>query len=419
MQHVRHRILLSALSAAALCAITLPAHAAGFYLQEQSVSGMGAAYAGTAALGRDPSVLYYNPAGMTQLQGGQIHVGGNYLHARADFKDRGSTLGGGAVGGPDSDDPIAGTIIPNLFYTQQFNDVMWFGVGVSVPFGLSSEFDSTWYGRYDSMESHLETFDIQPSVAFKINNWLSVGGGVDVQVVNAELTSAAFASGAAGRSQLEGDDVSIGWNAGLVLTPAPGTKIGLHYRDSISHKLDGRIKVTEVGAASRVDAAGTAMLDLPSIASIGVAHDVGERWTLLGQVTFFEWSSFQTITAVLDTGTVASSITQDFSDTINYSVGAEYKWNDDITLRAGYQYDETPTNDTYRTTRTPDGDRNWFTGGMTYDIDDRFTLDLSAAYITLDDATIDVRRNGNAARVFVEREDSWIGIGAVGLTYKF
>lgn len=417
MNRVRNTLLLSVLSFAAMGAGA--AHAAGFYLQEQSVSGMGAAYAGTAALARDPSILYYNPAGMTQLPGGQIHVGANYLHAKADFRDLGSMFGGGAVGGPDSDDPIDDTIIPNLHYTQQFNDVMWFGIGVSVPFGLSSAFDRNWYGRYDSTETHLETFDIQPSVAFRINDWLSIGGGLDIQIVNAKLERAAFAGGLAGKSILEGDNISGGWNAGAVITPMPGTKIGLHHRAAVNHTLDGRIVATGVGAASLIDRGGTASLDLPPISSLGIAQDVGDRWTLLGQVTHFGWSSFTSIVAVLDSGTIASEVVQDYKDTMNFSLGAEYKWNPDVTVRFGYQYDESPTRDEFRTTLTPDADRQWFTGGVSYDISDRFTLDLSAAYIALDDTTIDVRRNGNAARVFIEREDSWIGIGGVGLTYRF
>lgn len=419
MNALRQRLLISALSALALAGIAGTAHAAGFYLQEQSVAGMGAAYAGTAARAYDPSVIYYNPAGMTQLPGGQIHVGGNYLHAEADFKDRGSTFGGAPVGGRDSDDPIGDTIIPNLYYSQQFNNVMWFGVGVSVPFGLSSEFERDWYGRYDSTQTDLQTFNVQPSVAFRINDWLSIGGGADVQIVSAKLERAAFASGAAGKSILEGDDVTMGWNLGAIVTPMPGTRIGLHYRDGISHNLDGRIIVKDVGIASRVDAGGTARLDLPAITSLGFAHDINDRWTILGQATHFEWSSFTSIAAVLDNGILASDVPQNYSNTMNYSIGAEYKWNPNITVRAGYQYDETPTNDEFRTTLTPDGDRQWFTAGLTYDLNERFTLDFSAAYISLDDATVNLLRNGNAARVHVEREDSWIGIGGFGLTYKF
>lgn len=418
MSVIRHRLLLSALSAAAICAITLPAHAAGFYLQEQSVSGMGAAYAGTAALARDPSVLYYNPAGMTQLQGGQIHVGANYLHAKADFRDLGSTFAGAPVGGPDSDDPIDDALIPNFYYTQQFNDIVWAGIGVSVPFGLSSEFDRDWYGRFDSTRTHLETFDIQPSVAFRIFDWLSIGGGGDLQIVNAKLERAAFAGGS-GRSTLEGDSMNVGWNIGAVITPMPGTQIGLHHRSGINHTLDGRVRTTGLANAALIDSGGSAALDLPGITSLGISHDVNDRWTLLGQVTHFEWSSFTSITAVLDNKVVVSEVPQNYSDTTNFSIGAEYKWNPDLTFRVGYQYDETPTNDEFRTTLTPDGDRQWFTGGLSYDIGEKFTLDLSAAYITLDDATIDVSRNGAAARVFMEREDSWIGIGGVGLTYKF
>lgn len=430
---ITFRPSLTTLAAALLATVAFgasDARAAGFYLQEQSVSAMGAAYAGSAALGRDPSALYYNPAAITQLQGGQIHVGGNYLYPRANFDNRGSTLvrpvapgpvfGVTPVGGVDSDHPIDGTLIPNLYYTQQINDMTWVGIGLSVPFGLSSEFSPNWYGRYDSIKTDLTTYNLQPTVAFKVNDWLSVGGGVDIQYVDAELTAAVYNGATEGLSKLEGDDYSIGWNIGVTLKPTPATTIGLHHRSGFNHELDGRVIVTGVGAAN-LNQPGTANLDLPSISSLGIAHDVTDRLTLLGQVSFFEWSSFQTIRATLDNGVIAQDVPQKYDDTFNFSIGAEYDWSPDLTLRVGYQYDETPTNDVHRTTRTPDGDRNWFTGGVTYKLNDRFTLDFSAAYIHLDDARINVTRNSAPlnAVVSVDRNDSWIGIAAAGLTYKF
>lgn len=416
---VRSALALAAISLFAVYSLSAaPARAAGFYLQEQSVSAMGAAYAGSAAVGRDPSAIYYNPAALTQVMGRQIHLGANYLHPRANFDDRGSTLNGAPIAGVDSDDPISGSIIPNFYYSHQINDVVWVGLGLSVPFGLGSEFNPNWYGRYDGIKSELKTFDLQPTVAWRVNDWLSVGGGVNVQYAEAELVSAVTNGVTEGRSKLEGDDISIGWNIGMTLQPWEGTRLGLHHRSGINHRLDGRIVVTGV-AGLNTDVGGSAALDLPSISSFGIAQDVTDRLTLLGQVTHFEWSAFQTITAVTNAGTVASSVPQKYKDTTNFSIGAEYDWSDRMTFRVGYQHDETPTSNRFRTTATPDGDRNWYTGGVTYHLNDRFTLDFSAAYITLDDSRIDVSRNNGLARVNVERNNSWIGIGAAALTYKF
>lgn len=414
------------------------AHAAGFFLQEQSVSAMGAAYAGSAAIARDPSAMFYNPAALTQLPGGQIHVGGNYLYPKANFDDRGSTLvrpvapgpvlGVTPVGGSDSDDPIDGTLIPNLYYSQQINDIVWLGLGVSVPFGLSSEFSPDWYGRFDSIKTDLQTINIQPTAAFKVNDWLSIGGGIDIQLADAELTSAVYNGVTEGRSKLEGDDYTIGWNLGVTLKPWETTTIGLHHRSSISHRLEGRVVVTGVpgvpGVApnGNIDQPGTAYLDLPSITTLGIAHDLNDRLTLLAQTSYFEWSSFQSIAAVLDVnGAVMQDVVQKYDDTMNFSVGLEYDWSDALTFRVGYQYDESPANDSFRTTRTPDADRNWFTGGVSYHMNDRFTLDFSAAYIHLDDANINLTRNEPplTAQVVTQRNDSWIGIAAAGITYRF
>jgi long-chain fatty acid transport protein len=395
------------------------ADAAGFYIQEQSVSGLGTAFAGSTTSIRDASTIYFNPAGMTRLDGPQANLGVHLLVPNGDLDDTGSTLGGAPVTPADSDNPYDPSPVPNAYIAYPWmNGQLWTGIGVSAPFGLANDYGDDFFGRYDSTETSLTTINVSPVVAFQPTSWLSLGGGLDIQYADAELKSALFA-GAEGESKLEGDDVSLGFNLGALITPIEGTDIGFSYRNGVNHELDGNISVTGSGAAD-FDVSGTADLDLPDIYTLGLAQDLNDKWRVMGQVTYFNWSEFEDITAVSDAGTTISSVIQDYDNTFAFAVGAEYKWTPDWTVRAGYQFDETPTTDEFRTTRTPDGDRHWFTLGATYDINEKLSLDMAGAYIDVGEEEINVNRNIPAVPAVVSADtDGYVGIFSLGLNYKF
>ncbi len=410
--------VLSAGTALSFAAAPTKSYAAGFYLQEQSVSAMGAAYAGAAALPRDASIAYFNPGAMPALEEGQLAAGANVIFPNADFQDRGSTLLGAPIAGVDSDDPVDTAMIPNFDVAMPFYDgALWGGLTFSSPFGLSSKFDDNWLGRYDSIKADLRTYDVQASLAGQVNDWVSVGAGVSVQYADAELTSAAF-DGLEGRSKLSGDDTSWGWDVGILITPMEETKIGINYRSKIDHTLDGDLTVTGTAASNGVTGA-KADLNLPDIASVSVAQEVTPQLTLLGQVTWYGWGRFENITVVRDNGTIAKVIEENYDDTANIAVGADYKLNDKITLRAGYQFDPTPVTSPDRTTSTPDGDRHWITAGMSYNMNEKISFDIGLAHIFLSDEPIDLSRNAGLAAVHMDREDSSIDIIGIGFKYKF
>lgn len=391
-------------------------NAAGFYIQEQSASGLGTAFAGSAAKARDASIIYYNAAGMTELPGTNVNVAVNFIQPYSDLTDTGSTLFGGPIAGVDSDDPVGLEAIPNLYISQQLTDRFWVGLGVSFPFGLGSEYSEDWFGRYDSIKTELVTTNIQPTAAFKVNDWLSIGGGLDIQHADVGLT-AAVNDGTEGLRTLEGDAITMGYNAGITLKPAPDTTVGISYRSSLFHEINGRLRV-EGTAGSDVDINASAQLATPDIAGFGISHDLDKRWTLLAQANWFGWNNFEAITVRNSAGGIISNTIQNYQNTWSYSVGAEYILNDDWTLRAGYQYDATPTTDEYRTTLTPDGDRNWFTAGGTYNLNDQWSIDFSGGYIDIAEEEINLTRNSGNALVSADLNNSVLLFSA-GLNYKF
>lgn len=413
----------TALSASILSFTTHQAIAAGFYIQEQSVKGLGSAFAGSTTSIDDASTLYFNPAGMTKLKGAQANVGVNVLLLDGDVDDTGTNAPPGQPLGGSGGNPYSISAVPNLYGVLPITDKLWGGLGVSAPFGLANEYNDGWFGRYDSTETELTTINITPAFGFEATDWLSIGGGVDIQYADADLRSAIFVgAGNEGISKLEGDDWSVGYNLGFQIKPTEKTDIGFHYRSSIEHTLDGKITVEGTGVADSVTQ-GSADLNLPDIASFGIGHNITDKTRIMGQATWFGWNNFQDITAISDAGAVLSQVVQNYQTTWAFAVGAEHYLNEKWTIRAGYQYDETPTTDEFRTSRTPDGDRNWFSGGATYKLNDKIDLDFAATYITVGDETINVTRNTAVAPALASnvRADTsgQVGILSFGLNYKF
>jgi long-chain fatty acid transport protein len=390
------------LPALALLAGAQPAAAAGFYIKEQSVTGLGRAFAGESAMSEDAGTIFFNPAGMTRLKGPEATAGIHLLLPRADLENRGSTatartLAGTVtrpIGGGDGGNPYDPTPVPNAYFAYPvMNRDLWVGLGVSAPFGLANKYNADWFGRYDSIESNLLTLDIAPSVAYKVLDWVSIGGGIDIQYADAKLTSAVFTGSATDAiSKLQGNDWSVGYNVGILFEPLPTTRVGFHYRSAIDHTLDGDLKLSRAGA-SLSDSPGTADLDLPDIFAVGFAHDVTPALTVMAEYNWYGWSNYKEI-RVKRPGLPDQVVPQNYEDTFSVAVGAQYRINETWTVRSGVQYDETPTIDGFRSTRTPDGDRYWLSAGLSYTVSDNFTVDMAYTHVFIDSGDINTTQPG-------------------------
>ena len=228
-----------AVSAALLVMAAAPVHAGGFAIATQSGSGTGNAFAGGAAVAEDASVVWSNPAGMTALPQG-ITVTGALHGVRPSFKfsDGGSTGAFAAPGtGNGGDGGGEWVYIPNGFLAASITPSLRVGLALNAPFGLTTNYDIGWRGQITALQSSIRTVNIQPSIAYKINDMVSIGGGMSYQKIDATLTN--FNNAAVGFSQLKAGDWGYGFNLGATIQPASGTRIGLHYRSSIKYKLDG------------------------------------------------------------------------------------------------------------------------------------------------------------------------------------
>lgn len=422
MSRTKFSIIRTSLMAAATLIVgASAANAAGFYIQEQSVRGLGSAFSGSTTTLNDASTVYFNPAGMTQLPGLQAQAGVHVIIPDSKVKDTGTTAGtaAGLPLGGSAGNPYDATPVPNGFVTYQATNNLWVGLGVTAPFGLASDYGSTWFGRFDSTKTELAVIDVQPTIAYKINDQWSIGGGMNIQHASANLqNNVVLGAGVEGNSKLSGDDFGYGYSLGIQYKPWESTTFGLSYKSEVHHELDGDIEVKLLSGATVAAATsgGSAKLNTPDHLTLGGAHKVTDRLTLQGQATWFGWSNFDQIQAVRDSGAVASTVQQNYQNTWAFAVGAEYMVNDAWTVRGGLQFDETPTTDEFRTSRTPDGDRTWVSLGATYGLNDKIDLDMAATYIDVEDGTINVAR-GNGTMT-ADTEGS-VGILALGMTYKF
>lgn len=387
------------------------ASAAGFFVQEQSVRGVGSAHAGQAAAADSAGTIFFNPAGMTELERAELEVGAHLLIPRTDMDDRGtaaatpSSLGAAVgVGGGDGGNPFDPTLVPNLFVAVPMPDGRtWLGLGASAPFGLFLEYDDDWFGRYDSTKTQLTTIDIAPTAAYRLNRFLSIGGGIDVQYADAELKNAIpnpLAPGGPtaatdGKFRVEGDDWSVGFNVGVLIKPTTATRVGLHYRSALSHDLEGDAQISGLGgplAALNGTVPMSSELELPDIATLAIAHELSERVTLLGHFLWFGWDRFDEIRIKFANGSPDAVTPENYEDSWAVAVGVEYEPMENWRVRGGFQFDDTPSVTGFRDTRVPDEDRYWVALGASYTLSQRFEFDLAYAHVFLDDAEIDVTR---------------------------
>jgi long-chain fatty acid transport protein len=390
-----------------------PSHpwAGGFFVPQQTITGIGRAFAGDAAGIDDPSTIFSNPAGMTRLGDAQVSVGVSLIKPTISFKDNGSsaampgTLGLPVIyGGNNGGDPGSWTPVPNLYAAMPTsNKDLWFGIGVTAPFGLGIEYDPGWFGRYDSIETQLLTIDAAPSVAYKINNFISVGAGLDLQYANATLSNAlpdplnpgGPTPATDGLVTLKENGFAVGYNLGVLFQPTATTRVGLSYRSGITQNLSGDATIQGLSGplAGQNGVFGVSTkLNLPAIASLAVSQKVTSKLTLLGEVQWFDWSTFQELRFQFDDGRPDVVLPQNYRDSYTVAVGAEYKVTDDVTMRTGFQFDQTPTVDSDRNTNLPDGNRYWITLGADWRISDRSSLDAAYAHVFFENGDVNVTR---------------------------
>ena len=369
------------LTASALAAST--AFAAGFQLTEQSSLGLGRAYAGAGIVGDDLSAVHYNPAGMTLLPGTQIQAGTVYIVVDAEYSGN---------DGAENNGRMKGQFIPTGYTTYQVNDKLWLGFGMTVPFGMGTEYGRGWEENTSGTSAKIYTFDMNPSFAYKISDFISIGAGISVQYAKAHLGQAVFGGSAHGK--VEGDSWDWGYNFGIMISPTDTMRFGLAYRSSVEHDAEGHTKLTgplldKIGLGCMSVDMKTS-IETPATLMLTGTWEATQDLRLSALIRWAEWSNFDTLEldnytpAVISAQglTFSTEIENKWQDTWLFSVGADYRINDTWTVRGGIAYETGAVDDEkYRVAVIPDTDRLWLSLGASYHWSKQLQFDVAATML--------------------------------------
>ncbi|UCV27153.1 OmpP1/FadL family transporter [Ferribacterium limneticum] len=365
------------------------AFAAAFQLTGQSASGVGIANAGAAAAAEDTSTLYYNPAGMTYLsEGHNISFATTLLDRSTRFTDEGTNRLAGVypVGGNGGD---GGGLhaVPAFYYSYAVAPQWRLGLAVNPTFADETEYDKNFAGRYSGLRTKIRIVNVNPSVAYKVNDALSVAFGINFAKADVEFNqavpSALGPTQPDGSGTLKGDATGWGYNLGAMYQITKDTRVGLSYRSKIKFDLEG--DKTQTGQATRSIYAD---LTMPDTASLALRHQFNDKWAALADFTWTGWSKLQKLEPVYSDGSRAvAPLRYNFKDTYRVGLGATYQLNDQWMLRMGVAFDKGAVpDDASRTMTVPDQDRTWLALGAKWKITPKASLDVGYAHIFVKEA---------------------------------
>jgi long-chain fatty acid transport protein len=466
MNHTVRNSFSKTLLAVSIASVSSVAHASSFALIEQSASGQGSAYAGAAAVGEDASTIFFNPAAMTRLSGKQIVVAGHIISPDAKYTDSGNSTSDNGLApltGPNSStgDPA---FVPNFYYFAELPNEIYVGVGVNVPFGLSTEYDDGWVGRYHGLKSEITTININPSIAWKVSEKVSIGFGISIQYADLELTNnldsfvicARIEAAAGGASlgcdytipddaardssvKLAGDSTEMGWNTGILIDLDDKSRLGVAYRSAIKHEVSGNSTYNLDGTLNTVAGIATGLFgfnilqdttleataELPETFSVSYVRDIDAKWTVLADWTWTGWSGLDVITIVEAGGLPGTEKTLNlaYANSNRYAVGVHFKPNNQWIYRGGLALDQTPIRSPELTTaRIPGNDRTWLSLGLGYKPSSTWSLDFGYSHLFISDTDINngpPENEGTAGATLIGSYESSVDILSAQANFYF
>jgi long-chain fatty acid transport protein len=420
--------------------LSAPAHASGYGVREWSAAAMGAAYAGASATGSDASFLAYNPASLASVGSydSSASLVGLFPSSSANYTTATTSALTPTGGLTTPDGIIKNAFVPNLGARVRLSPAWAVGLAVYAPWGLSTDYEDTWAGRYHALKSDLLTVDVVPTISYEISDSFAVAAGVQIQYAKGSLSNAidigtigalfsvpgAVPGTQDGSVLFDADGWGVGFTLGAMAELAEGFTVGVSYRSAVSHTLDGPLDFTldtaGVGAAISggtglfLDTDAETTLTTPDRISVGARIRLSEQWTALGEFDWTNWSRFRELRVVPDNPLQPHDVTiAEWEDSLFGSIGLEYQPDDMWTLRAGVGIDASPIPDATRNPRIPDADRTWVSIGFTVQASESISISASYAHLFLPDEPIalNMGQTGNALRGNI------IGSGEAGANF--
>ena len=443
---------------------------AGFQINENSGSSIGSANAAGAAFTDDVSAMWWNPAALSQFTRMQGAGALNIITPSIKFSNGASLPAANQPLGNNGGDAGGYNYVPNMYFVLPINAQWTFGLGVNAPFGLTTEYDDGWLGRYQGLKSQIKTINVNPAFSWKATPQFSVGVGVNYMDLSATLTQnanysavyAAVAAGAAAAGQIpaalvpqiigatsgldskatiKGDDGGWGWNIGFAWDATPQLRLAAAYRSETKFDVKansdfnnpspappagtpavvvGAIALLRPSVDAQLQGKGlTSDITLPQIANFSMLYRVNSQWEVMADAQYTGWSSVPELRFVPTNGSPSSAIPLNWDDSWKISAGASYRYNDQWKARFGVAFDQTPvTNDP--SVRLPDSDRWWLATGAEYKYSPNLKFDAGFVYIFADSPNFDQNKGSTASFGLVNgRFDASVWILSMQGTYTF
>jgi long-chain fatty acid transport protein len=417
------RAAMLAATATILCAGQT--HAGAFGIREQSTQAQGLSYAGAASGSGGVSSIFWNPATITMNPGFVSEQNFTFIGLSSEIRPApGTNPAFAGLGG--SGDIGQGAVVPAGATSYQLSDRLWLGLSTGAPFGLVTKPRQVWSGEVYGRSSRIFSLAFNPVIGFKVNEWLSLAAGPNIEYFRLTLRQALPIPGISPvvypSGFLKGESWGVGFTAGATITPRDGTVLGIGYRSSVHHDIDGSIGVPLLALAPLAGQV-RAKLNTPDKLSVGLTQAI----TPVARVNLgFEWDNWSrlgTIGIVSKTlGLPVNNLPLNYKDGFTYAIGAEYDASASLTLRTGFAYETSPIDFSNRSVRLPDGDRYIASVGASYRWNQQLTLNLAYSHFFLDRSRIlaGIGRDYNVGNIaFAGLVDSSADVVSVGFRYVF
>jgi len=383
------------LSILALLVVTAPVNAGGLWLYEQGAPDLGTASAGRAALAESAATAGGNPAGMTRLKQSQLLLGVQPMYVDAKFDTESSSFGGGDGGNAGGWVPAGG-----LYYVHSVSDDLKLGVSAASYVGLGLDYRNNWAGRYYLTEGELLTFSIRPSVGYRVNEQLSIGGGVNIVYGSLDQKVAvnnAFETLPDGQLKLDEDDIGYGFSLSALYEFNAGSRIGLAYQSQVDLEFDNAVSAKGMGPLLRAALAANGLLGssidmemtLPQQLILSGYHQVDDKLAIVANLGWQDWSEFgKTDISVSSSTTTSLTADRNYDDTWHMAIGARYRVSPPWLLMTGFAYDSSPVDNDDRTVDLPLDRQYRYSLGAQYQYSKDLTLGSAFEILDAGDARV-------------------------------
>lgn len=394
------------------------ASAAAFQLWEQDAASIGNYHAGRAAIAADASTSYYNPAGLVRIPNQELVIG--LVPITMDFLYDG-TIAVGIIdveGEPVATQAQGGTfnLVPDLHYSAPLLENLVFGFSVVVPFGLKTNYGEKSIVRYAGTLTSVQVIDASPALGFAITDKLSFGLGLDINKAKLEVDMVATLLDPVTDTDSKNtasSNVALGYHLGLLYQFTPQTRIGLAYQSKTTYhfregdsKFEGPLANLESGDGGLQESDEfETNFTLPATTTLSIFHTINPIWDVMATISYTQWHVFDEVVLKNVSGVdeqnedsdhITVVIPQNYRNSWNYAVGANYHVNEQWFIRGGLGYDQTPSNDEDRNIQLPDGDRYVAALGIHYQALKTLGFDLSWSHFFAGDVSLDITQEVGA-----------------------